>query len=330
MTTPNPKKWRALKGKDVVMSLACLDVWKTGLSGVIIFFGLLLYALFAWVGVKSGSGVGGLLGQVFGCLLLLMCVFSGMALSTYLFMAKDRSTSRVMAKVGIHELKKHWGQVLFLPLLFSFFPLGLTFFLSCFLLLTKLGVAGPVVFGFLYPVIFLFSVAVFGSLALWMMVVFFYIPLTKEESRLIPLFIKVWKTIFRYPWQGSLHCFLALLVSGVSMVFLLGLFVVAFGLISFLAGQVGDSEYTRILLSMPLGIFAWVSLVVDTGLGSAANANGSLSVAGWLVSFSFLMILSVMLAFVLCYFQAAGAVSLKLLTQKNEQERCTGGSDAVK
>jgi len=318
------KSGDAFRFRDLFYTLAVpLDFRKLLVTGVAVFVGSLLFSGLGWLGVKTQSSVGVMIGLILGGVIFWALVILGMGVTSHLADREMEEGKHLPLGEGIRYVTGNPLTVLGTPFLFVIGVLASGVVIAVIALIGRIPYAGPIVYGLTFP--FSFAVALVSVLLaiLFVLITFSYLPAVRCEQL--------------GPWAGAKravalirnnvgHYLLDVLVVSACaylLFLLLGMAVAAaMGGIGWVGGKAMGADLSSVFLAVPAALFGALVMVMPDAMlmmfQAASGPGWQFSIAGWLVGLTLLAVFSLMSAFVLTYFSAAGVVNYHLLVDKEK------------
>jgi hypothetical protein len=190
-------------------------------------------------------------------------------------------------------------------------------------LIGRIPYAGSIIYGLIFSATLVLAFTAVLTSILMSLVSFSYIPAMSSEN------LGAWSCAKRMLGLLKRHLgsyLLHVLVAGVCALVLFFvlqfLFSMAMALIAWLGGNLMGPDFSSTLIAIPMGLFSALYFVLPEPVAAWFQASmGSdwwFKVGGWLTGLSLLAAVSLILAFVLVYFHAAGVVNYRLLVQRED------------
>ncbi len=312
-------KTAGFRFRDLFYALAVpLDFRKLLVTGAAVFAGSLLFSGLGWLGVKTQSSIGVMIGLILGAVIFWALVILGMGVTSHLADREMEEGKHLPLREGIGYVTGNPLTVLGTPLLFVIGVLAGCVVIAVIALIGRIPYAGPIVYGLTFPISFTAAFVSVLLAILFVLITFSYLPAVQREQL--------------GPWSGAKRA-IALIRNNIGrylldvlvaaacaylLLMLLGMVVtVAMGGIGWVGGKAMGADLSSVFLAVPAALFgALVMIMPDAMLMMFQAASGpgwQFSIAGWLVGLTLLAVFSLMLAFVLTYFSAAGVVNYHLL-----------------
>jgi hypothetical protein len=298
---------------------AALDLRKTAVAAVGVFVGSAVLIGVGWLSSLTKSPTGMTIGLIVGMLAYFACVFWGMSVAAHQTDREMSARAKLPMSEGLGFVNSHLLTAVGFPFVFVIAIVGLGAGIAVFHLAARIPVAGPLVFGVGYGLVFVLGLlaALIGILMVF--ATFSYVPGAGERG-LLGLARHLWRLVRKSPGWYSLHLLVSLAVVLALFWVMSYLIATAMNYIGMVGGWVGGGEYGKILMSIPGGLFFLFALVFGSGMRAGGVGEWQFTIAGWLVFIQLMMVLSLLQGFLLTYFQAAGVVNYRLLTQDDPSE----------
>jgi hypothetical protein len=215
--------------------------------------------------------------------------------------------------------------VLGTPFLFVGIAVVMGVGVAVFSVLGRIPYAGPILYGVAFAAVFGMGFVAAVSVLLMSLVSFSYIPaMADEQLSPVQAAARILGLLRRHLVRYLGHFLLAAVCAFLLHALLQTLLALTMGLIAWLGGELMGANCSATFLAMPTGLFGGVYFVLpDSAQAWFSPSSGSawyFDVGGWLVGLSLMAGLSLVMSFVLVYFQAAGVVNYHLLVQRDEED----------
>lgn len=304
--------------RDLFFALqAPLDLRKTLASGAGIFVGTAMFVLIGYLAMLAKSQIVGIIGMILGLVVYFACLYLGLGVATRQTDREMLGGQRLPMSEGLGFVKAKLFNVVGFPFLFVIGIVAAGVVIAVFHLIARIPIAGPIVYGLTFAVVFCMAVLAVLIGVLMIFSTFSYIPAAGDHG-LFGLAKHLWQVIKRSPGWYSLHLLIAVCVSGLVMWVLTQVLGYAFSYIYLVDGLAGGGEVPGVLASMPGLMGPVAGMLFDLPGHGGAQAGWQFTIAGWTVFIFLMMIFSLVQGFVLTYFSAAGVVNYHLLTQDED------------